>query len=92
MLKGLDEISNKRIIRVCCGILHVNCQFLVINSIAKKMIIINILSKRELLYVPNFCIHINFMMRTEATEDKSHYGHSVHFFINPSKISPGVLV
>ncbi len=32
------------------------------------------------------------MVRTEATEDKSYYGHSVHFFIEPSQISPDVLV
>jgi hypothetical protein len=56
------------------------------------MNVVVILNKHELLYIPNLCIHINFMMRMEAMEDKSHYGHSVHFFIEPGQIRPGVLV
>ncbi len=35
VLKCLEKIFNKRIIHVCCGILHVNHQFLAVDSIAK---------------------------------------------------------
>jgi hypothetical protein len=53
------------------------------------MNVIVILCTCEPLYISNFCMH---MMRMKATENKSHNGHTVHFFIKPSQIRPGVLI